>query len=106
MTKFIVVTGASKGIGRAAVDAQVDDGWSVIGVARTSPRHFLGSLHRNDLANRGQTQALADHLGGTSDRSVRKRGFGAAVRLGVKTLTGCGDVGARLEWPGPLSFRR
>jgi NAD(P)-dependent dehydrogenase (short-subunit alcohol dehydrogenase family) len=31
MTKFIVATGASKGIGRAAVDALVDDGWSVIG---------------------------------------------------------------------------
>jgi NAD(P)-dependent dehydrogenase (short-subunit alcohol dehydrogenase family) len=29
MTKFIVVTGASKGIGLAAVDALVDDGWSV-----------------------------------------------------------------------------
>jgi 3-oxoacyl-[acyl-carrier protein] reductase len=62
MTKFIVVTGASKGIGRAAVDALVDDGWSVIGVARTSPRHFPGAFIETDLADRGQTQALADHL--------------------------------------------
>jgi 3-oxoacyl-[acyl-carrier protein] reductase len=62
MTKFIVVTGASKGIGRAAVDALVDDGWSVIGVARTSPRHFPGAFIETDLTNRGQTQALADHL--------------------------------------------
>ena len=62
MTKFIVVTGASKGIGLAAVDAQVDDGWSVIGVARTSPRHFPGAFIETDLADRGQTQAVADHL--------------------------------------------
>ena len=58
MTKFIVVTGASEGIGRAAVDALVDDGWSVIGVARTSPRHFPGAFIETDL----KTQALADHL--------------------------------------------
>jgi NAD(P)-dependent dehydrogenase (short-subunit alcohol dehydrogenase family) len=54
MTKFIVVTGASKGIGRAAVDALVD--------ARTSPRYFPGAFIETDLADRGQTQALADHL--------------------------------------------
>jgi 3-oxoacyl-[acyl-carrier protein] reductase len=56
MTKFIVVTGASKGIGRAAVDALVDDGWSVIGVARTSLMHFPGAFIETDLAD------LADHL--------------------------------------------
>jgi NADP-dependent 3-hydroxy acid dehydrogenase YdfG len=31
ITKFIVVTGASKGSGRAAADALADDGRSVIG---------------------------------------------------------------------------
>jgi NAD(P)-dependent dehydrogenase (short-subunit alcohol dehydrogenase family) len=40
MTKFIVVTGASKGIGRAAVDALVDDGWSVIGSHERRQRTF------------------------------------------------------------------
>ena len=36
ITNFIVITGASKGIGRAAADALVEQGWSVIGIARSS----------------------------------------------------------------------
>ncbi len=61
MTKFIVVTGASKGIGRAA-DALVDDDWSVIGVAGSSPEYFSGVFIETDLADRDKTQALANDL--------------------------------------------
>jgi NAD(P)-dependent dehydrogenase (short-subunit alcohol dehydrogenase family) len=62
MVKFIVVTGASKGIGRAAADALVDIGWSVIGVARTRPNHFPGMFIETDLADRVKTQELAANL--------------------------------------------
>ena len=62
MTKFIVVTGASKGIGRAAADALANDGWSVIGVARRSPGHFPGEFIETDFADRAKTQTLANHL--------------------------------------------
>jgi len=62
MTKFIVVTGASKGIGRAAADALANDSWSVIGVARRRPGHFPGEFIEADLSDRAKTQTLANHL--------------------------------------------
>jgi NAD(P)-dependent dehydrogenase (short-subunit alcohol dehydrogenase family) len=62
MKKFIVITGASKGIGHAAAHALVDSGWSVIGVARNAPQTFPGEFIETDLADRDKTQALADDL--------------------------------------------
>jgi 3-oxoacyl-[acyl-carrier protein] reductase len=61
MIKSIVITGASKGIGRAA-DALVEQGWSVVGVARSSPRSFPGAFIQTDLADHNQTRTLANDL--------------------------------------------
>jgi 3-oxoacyl-[acyl-carrier protein] reductase len=55
MTKYIVITGASKGIGRAAADALVEQGWSVIGIARSCPQSFPGAFIEKDLADPNQT---------------------------------------------------
>jgi 3-oxoacyl-[acyl-carrier protein] reductase len=62
MVRSIVITGASKGIGRATADALVEGRWSVIGVARSSPANFPGVFIEADLANRKKTRALADDL--------------------------------------------
>jgi 3-oxoacyl-[acyl-carrier protein] reductase len=62
MTKSIVITGASKGIGRAAADALSQRGWTVIGVARSAPQSFPGEFISADLADRDQTEALASAL--------------------------------------------
>jgi 3-oxoacyl-[acyl-carrier protein] reductase len=77
MTKSIVITGASKGIGRAAADALVEQGWSVIGVARSSPRSFPGVFIKTDLADRHQTGVLAKDLAG------RGNVFGIVNNVGV-----------------------
>jgi len=62
MTKSIVITGASKGIGRAAADALAAQGWTVIGVARSVPQSFPGEFISTDLADRDQTGALVSAL--------------------------------------------
>jgi NAD(P)-dependent dehydrogenase (short-subunit alcohol dehydrogenase family) len=62
MTKSIVITGASKGIGRAAADALAERGWTVIGVTRSVPGSFPGEFVSADLADREQTAALGNTL--------------------------------------------
>jgi len=77
MTKFIVITGASKGIGRAAANVLVEQGWSVIGVARTSPQTFPGLFIEADLADQNLTQTLA------IDLAARKNVLGIVNNVGI-----------------------
>jgi 3-oxoacyl-[acyl-carrier protein] reductase len=86
MSKFIVITGASKGIGRAAADILVEQGWSVIGVARSSPRHFPGVFIETDLADENQTYALAKDLAARGDV------FGIVNNVGLAKRETFGDV--------------
>jgi short-subunit dehydrogenase len=67
MTKFIAATGASREIGRAAVDALVEQSWLMIGVARSSPRFFPGVFIKTDLADQNLTSTLADELAARGD---------------------------------------
>jgi NAD(P)-dependent dehydrogenase (short-subunit alcohol dehydrogenase family) len=86
MTKSIVITGASKGIGRAAADSLAESGWSVIGVARRSPAHFPGTFIEADLADRAATQAVADDL------AVRGHVVGIVNNVGVARHENVGGV--------------
>ena len=62
MPRSIVITGASKGIGRAAAHALAEQGWAVICVARSAPQGFSGEFISADLADKDQTGALAREL--------------------------------------------
>lgn len=62
MTKFIIVTVPSSAIGRAAVDALVEQSWLMTRVARSSPRFFPGAFIKTDLANKNLTTRLASEL--------------------------------------------
>jgi NADP-dependent 3-hydroxy acid dehydrogenase YdfG len=78
MTKFIGITEASKGISRAAADALVEQGWSVIGVARSSPpSSFPEGFIQTDLAYQNHTRVLVNDLAARADV------FGIVKNVGV-----------------------
>jgi NAD(P)-dependent dehydrogenase (short-subunit alcohol dehydrogenase family) len=67
MKRAVVVSGASKGIGRAASDLLAADGWRVIGLARNNPSEFPGEFFVVDLADPAATAALGANLGARGD---------------------------------------
>ena len=62
MTRSIVITGASKGIGWATAQALATAGWDVIGVARHAPASFPGQFVSADLSDPERTAELASRL--------------------------------------------
>ena len=86
MKKYIVVTGASRGIGHASAKALVNNGWSVIGVARHAPQSFPGEFVETDLANRDKTQAFANILKARTDV------FGIVNNVGLARHENVSDV--------------
>jgi NAD(P)-dependent dehydrogenase (short-subunit alcohol dehydrogenase family) len=78
MARTIVVTGASKGIGRAAAALLAADGWAVIGLARTAPADFPGAFIEVDLGDAAATQALADDFARRPDVVAIVNNAGAA----------------------------
>jgi NAD(P)-dependent dehydrogenase (short-subunit alcohol dehydrogenase family) len=59
MKKTFLITGASKGIGRALAERVAEQGHAVIGIARNANDRFPGRLHQLDLSDR----AACDELG-------------------------------------------
>jgi len=62
MARSVIITGASKGIGRAAAEGLAAAGWDVIGVARQRPANFPGQFVTADLSDPEGTAKLASML--------------------------------------------
>lgn len=86
MARTIAITGASRGIGRAAADALASDGWTVIGIARRTPAHFPGEFIEADLADRQQTEAVA------KDLAAHGHVLGIVNNVGLARHENIGDV--------------
>jgi NAD(P)-dependent dehydrogenase (short-subunit alcohol dehydrogenase family) len=58
----VLITGASKGIGRAVADRVAAFGHTPIGIARTRPDDFPGEFYDADLTDRAETDAALQRV--------------------------------------------
>lgn len=83
-SRRVLITGASKGIGRAVADRVAAAGDIPIGLARTKPEDFPGEFHAVDLADRAATAATLDAIVAAEpvDAVVNNFGFAQFGRIG------------------------
>lgn len=83
-SRRVLITGASKGIGRVVADRLADGGHRPIGIARTAPSDFPGEFHQVDLADRATTATMLDKIVSVAavDAVVNNVGFAHFGRIG------------------------
>ena len=67
MNKTIVVTGGTKGIGRAIVDKFANEGFTVVTCARTEENNFPENVHffKADMSKKTEVLAFANFIQST-----------------------------------------
>jgi 3-oxoacyl-[acyl-carrier protein] reductase len=87
-TRRVLITGASKGIGRAVADRLAAAGHEPIGLARSAPSDFPGQFHEVDLGDRAATAQALDRIVGDGrvDAVVNNVGLARFGRIGAIDL--------------------
>jgi 3-oxoacyl-[acyl-carrier protein] reductase len=80
----VLITGASKGIGRAVAQRVAAAGNIPVGLARTTPEDFPGEFHEVDFADRAATAEVLERVvaSGPIDAVVNNVGFVRFGRIG------------------------
>jgi 3-oxoacyl-[acyl-carrier protein] reductase len=83
-SRRVLITGASKGIGRAVADRLAAAGHIPIGIARTGPEDFPGEFYEVDLADRTATAEVLEEIvaSGRIDGVVNNAGVARFARVG------------------------
>jgi 3-oxoacyl-[acyl-carrier protein] reductase len=83
-SRRVLITGASKGIGRAVADRLAAAGHIPIGIARTGPEDFPGEFYEVDLADRTATAEVLEEIvaSGRIDGVVNNAGVVRFARVG------------------------
>lgn len=94
MSRTFLVTGASKGIGLALSSRLTEAGHTVVGLARTTPPDFPGTLIPVDLADDAATEAALQHVTQrfAVDGVVNNVGLVRPARLAEVTLAALDEV--------------
>ena len=66
MNRTVLISGASKGIGRALAERLATQGHKVIGIARTGDASFPGELRTVDLSDRDATSTALQDISSTT----------------------------------------
>lgn len=84
----VLITGASKGIGRAVADRVAAAGQEPIGLARQAPSDFPGQFHEVDLGDQAATAQTLDRIVGEGrvDAVVNNVGLARFGRIGSINL--------------------
>lgn len=77
-SRRVLITGASKGIGRATANRVAAAGNVPIGLARSTPADFPGEFHQVDLADRAATEEVLARIVSSAQVHAVVNNFGSA----------------------------
>jgi NAD(P)-dependent dehydrogenase (short-subunit alcohol dehydrogenase family) len=93
-SRRVLITGASRGIGRSVAEQLAVAGHRPVGIARRAPASFPGEFHVADLADRSGTAAVLEAIlaDGPVDAVVNNVGMVRLAPLGSIALDDLGEL--------------